>query len=278
MKIKKEFLIEKKKLNESKLGLAAALGIAGSAMAAPPDVQMPQIDRILTGVGAAEHRGRVKGSVFDFDPSLYVRTGAPDKSAGGKPSSAYGPFQFTRSTIKDLSTRHPDLFSGSEGYVSSFLTQGKKMLENPNDPKYGYGGSGDLASEDMHQKYIDMSRAGLAAMAKDLKIDMSKPLSTEDESRLVQRFRGRPLEKDYATAYYKGVESIPAKSEETSKEEKPKTETETKSEQFHEVVEKETLGGIAQKYGKKLSDVVKANPELKNPDLIKPKQKIRIPG
>lgn len=279
----------KQYLNEGRLGAAAALGIAGAAMAAPPPQNLPQIDRVLTGVVSAEHRGRLKGSGMEYDPSLYVRTGAPDPRAGGKPSSAYGPFQFTTSTIKDLSQRHPKTFAGSEEYVKSFVDQGNKMLKNPTDPKYGYGGSGDLGTEDNHAKYMDMSRAGLDAMAQDLKIDMSKPLSTDDESRLVQRFRGVPLEKSYKAAYEKGASIVPKDQTATTTTVKPaktvktvKTATQDDVQptaptttDTHQVVSGDTLGAIAKKYGKSVQDMQKLNPDITNPNVIKPGQKIK---
>ena len=272
----------KEYLNENRLAsFATAAALATGAMAAPPTEHMPQIDRILTGVGAAEHRGRLKGSVFEFDPTLYVRTGGADKRGGGKPSSAYGPFQFTKSTIQDLSQRHPDIFSGSEQYVSSFIQQGRKMLANPNDPKYGYGGSGDLATKEQHQEYMDMSRAGVDAMAKDLKIDMSKPLSPQDESRLVQRFRGVPLEKGYRDAYYKAVSSIGTNADtpKTKKEEpKPTTPTTTTQEpaptKIHSVVRGENLSRIAEKYGTTVEKILEKNPSIKDPNRINPGDKI----
>lgn len=272
----------KEYLNENRLAsFATAAALATGAMAAPPTEHMPQIDRILTGVGAAEHRGRLKGSVFEFDPTLYVRTGGADKRGGGKPSSAYGPFQFTKSTIQDLSQRHPDIFSGSEQYVSSFIQQGRKMLANPNDPKYGYGGSGDLATKEQHQEYMDMSRAGVDAMAKDLKIDMSKPLSPQDESRLVQRFRGVPLEKGYRDAYYKAVSNMGTNAAAPKpKEEKPKPTTPTTTTQepapanIHSVGRGDNLSRIAKKYGTTVEEILKKNPSIKDPNRINPGDKI----
>lgn len=272
----------KEYLNENRLAsFATAAALATGAMAAPPTEHMPQIDRILTGVGAAEHRGRLKGSVFEFDPTLYVRTGGADKRGGGKPSSAYGPFQFTKSTIQDLSQRHPDIFSGSEQYVSSFIQQGRKMLANPNDPKYGYGGSGDLATKQHHQGYMDMSRAGVDAMAKDLKIDMSKPLSPQDESRLVQRFRGVPLEKGYRDAYYKAVSNMGTNAavSKTKKEEpKPTTPTTTTQEpapaNIHSVGRGDNLSRIAKRYGTTVEEILKKNPSIKDPNRINPGDKI----
>jgi LysM repeat protein len=267
----------KQYLEENRLAtLAAAAGmIAGGAMAAPPEQHLPQIDRILSGVGAAEHRGRLRGSVFDFDPNLYIRTGAADKRGDGKPSSAYGPFQFTKSTIEDLSKRHPKIFSGNEEYVSAFIDQGKKMLQNPDDPVYGYGKAGTLATKENHAKYMEMSRAGVDAMAKDLKIDMSKPLSPKDESRLVQRFRGVPLEKSYKKAYDAGVSKAPTTSTQPSKSETPtETPTETPSD-VHNVGKGDNLGKIAKKYGKTIEELQKLNPEIKDPNRINIGQKIK---
>jgi hypothetical protein len=281
----------KKFLTENIKAQLAALALTGSAMAAPPPAELPQIDRTLQGLASAEHRGRLKASVFEYDPSLYIRTGGADPRKPKSVSSAYGPFQFTKSTIEDLSKRHPKIFSGSEDYVSKFVEQGKKMIKSPADPKYGYKGSGDLSGEEYHQDYMDMSRAALSAMAKDIKVDLSKPLSPEDEKKLVTRFRGLPPEPAYAKAYEKGVniqkpekESKPkeqsqeqaTKPKEQSKQQavKPKEETEISSD--YEIKSGDNLSKIAKQQGKTLDDIIKLNPQIKDPNKIQPGQKIKV--
>lgn len=39
----------------------------------------------------------------------------------------------------------------------------------------------------------------------------------------------------------------------------------------------DTLSGIAKRFGVKLSDLIKANPQIKDPDLIHPGEAIKIP-
>lgn len=291
MRVTKEFLLEKFTLNENKMAtVAAALGIAGGAMAAPPKEQIPQINQILQGIGSAEHRGRIKGSVLDYNEKLYIRTGGRDPNKPNSTSTAYGPFQFTRSTVKDLSSRHKDLFSGSEEYVNKFIEQGSKMLKlGEKDPIYGFGGKGELSGEESHAGYMDMSRAGLAAMAKDIGVDLSKPLSSEDEIKLVRRFRGVDLSKDkkYWEAYNKGKTYKKPEQEVTTPEEKvtapektvttPEKPVTTPEISDHTVEKGDTLTYIAKKYGKKLSDVIQSNPQIVNPNDIKPGQKIKLP-
>jgi LysM repeat protein len=45
----------------------------------------------------------------------------------------------------------------------------------------------------------------------------------------------------------------------------------------HTVVSGDTIYGIARKYGKNPNDIIKANPQIKNPNEIKPNDRLRIP-
>jgi LysM repeat protein len=56
------------------------------------------------------------------------------------------------------------------------------------------------------------------------------------------------------------------------------TSTTTKPGSTVPVKSGDTLGGIAAKAGVKLADVIKANPQISNPNLIRPGQVIKIPG
>ena len=302
MKLNKEFLLKQISLNENRLAVTAAVaGLAGGAMAMPPKEDMPMIDRVLQGLGHAEHRGNVKGTIFDYDPKFYIRTGKPDPilnkgntQAQVKHSSAYGPFQFTGSTIKDLSSRHKKLFAGTEDYTTQFIEQGREMVRNPNDPVLGYGKSGRLGTEEHHEKYIDMSRAALAGMAKDIGVDFQN-MTPEDEARLVKRFRGLTPEKAYSKAYEAGKnvprttttekpgttqqsgttsQSSGTTSNSVTTQEKPVT---TQENGDYTIGEGDTIYSIARKLGKKPADIIAANPQIKDPNQIKPNQKLRIP-
>jgi LysM repeat protein len=70
------------------------------------------------------------------------------------------------------------------------------------------------------------------------------------------------------------------KKDETKQDETKKDETGTDKKTGSTVTVKSgnTLSGIAAKAGVKLSDVIKANPQISNPNLIRPGQVIKIPG
>ena len=259
-------------LEENRKAQLAALMLASTAMAAPPEEELPQIDRTLQGLASAEHRGKLKGSIFEYDPTFYVRTGGADPRNPKSVSSAYGPFQFTKSTIADLSARHPKIFSGSEEYVKKFVEQGNKMIQSPNDPKYGYKGSGDLGGEEYHKPYMDMSRAALSAMAKDIKVDLSKPLSPEEEQKLIIRFRGMKPEAAYQKAYEQGVNITKPQKQQQQQQPQQQVQQQTDS---YEVKSGDSLSKIAKQQGKSLEDILKLNPEIKDPNRIKPGQKIK---
>jgi LysM repeat protein len=306
MIVTKDFLLRRYRLSENVMATSAAvLGIAGGSMAMPPEEDMPAINRVLQGLGHAEHRGRVKGSIFDYDPKYYIRTGKPDPILNAnipadkvKHSTAYGPFQFTKSTVEDLSKRHPKLFAGTEGYVGKFISQGKEMLKDPEDTTYGYGKPGVLSGEEHHSGYMDMSKAALAAMASDLKINL-QTMTPEQEQRLIQRFRGVKPEKSYMAAYRAGQAVQATETQNKSATTKPSGTTGQQSGSTvttggqqknpvttqqkpvttgsYEVQAGDNLYRIAQKHGKKLDDIIKANPQIKDPSKIQPKDKIIIP-
>ncbi|ELI5583686.1 hypothetical protein MLN87_07375 [Escherichia coli] len=113
----------------------------------------------------------------------WIRTGAPDKNAGGKPSTAYGPYQLTRDTANDFAKRYPDTFTEEErDYLHRFDEQGKRMLKaKPSDPVYGYGKEGVLTSPRDKELYVSVYSKILQKMTEEKGGSLTKT---------IQRHRG----------------------------------------------------------------------------------------
>lgn len=81
----------------------------------------------------------------------FIRT----KAAEAGPSTAYGPAQITVTLADSFRKKHADLFTKSErDYLDRFSEQGHNMLRaDPNDPVFGYGGSGVLTSDEDKRLY-----------------------------------------------------------------------------------------------------------------------------
>lgn len=79
----------------------------------------------------------------------------------GSSSTAYGPVQITATLARDYLKRYADLFNEEEkDYLNRFLEQGKQFIKfgrEPDregyDPRYDYGGSGDLTSTEDKAMY-----------------------------------------------------------------------------------------------------------------------------
>ncbi|EAQ9051868.1 hypothetical protein D8V62_23820 [Salmonella enterica] len=95
----------------------------------------------------------------------FIRT----KAAEAGPSTAYGPAQITVSLADNFAKKHRDLFTKSElDYLKRFSEQGHKMLKaDPNDPVYGYGGTGDLTSKEDQRLYARVAVKMLHQMRED---------------------------------------------------------------------------------------------------------------
>ena len=90
----------------------------------------------------------------------FIRT--KDSKDGG--SSAYGPVQITKNLVS--LEKNAGLFKGTdvENYVNRYLEQARKFLKygkEPNlkgyDPRYDYGGEGDLTSDKDKEDYRKMA-------------------------------------------------------------------------------------------------------------------------
>lgn len=146
-----------------------------------------QIRKMYGAIVASEHTASKVKDPFTYDERLYIRT--QDKS--GK-SSAYGPLQIVRNTARGFFRNNPELFKGNEEYAKKFIEQGDKFLKagKSNDELYGPGCVGDLCGEEHHANYQKLGAAIIRGKAKELKIDLEKPMSEQDTNRFVEYWRG----------------------------------------------------------------------------------------
>lgn len=135
------------------------------------------VKRLYGALVSAEHRGHVKDP-YAYDPNLAIRT-----KAGKGTSSAYGPLQITRNTARGY-------MDPNNQYHAAFVDQGSKFLKaKTNDPVHGLGGEGTLSGEDYHDDYQSLAQHVMFGKAKELKIDITKPLNQNDLDRFVQHWR-----------------------------------------------------------------------------------------
>lgn len=126
----------------------------------------------------------------------WVRTGAPDKQAGGV-STAWGEAQITGTLMRDMLSRYPDMFTPEEKeYGQLFLDQADLMRDNPDDGVFGYGKAGVLGSnEKWRQTYRDMARKIIEVLYKE---------SGSDYDTFIKRWRGLD-DPSYASRVDNGV-------------------------------------------------------------------------
>jgi hypothetical protein len=175
-------------------------------VAAPNPFENEHVKRLYGAMVAAEHRGVVKDP-YSYDKKLYVRTRDDPRrrKKKGEHSTAYGPLQITASTARGFADPKND-------YHTSFVSQGKRFMAGHSDPVYGYGGHGDLSGEEHHHNYQQMAVHVMKGKAKELKIDITKPLSDTDLARFAQHWRhgagsGKQPEKWYSDTvsnFYRG--------------------------------------------------------------------------
>jgi len=161
-------------------------------------------DKAYRAFTSAEMGSRPAG---DDGTGHFIRTfGAnkkKDPEAYKKGSSAYGPTQLNVQTAKDFTSRHKDLFKGQDEYINKYKQQGgnfNKFGREPNkpgyDPKWEYGGKGDLSDPKYHPSYKNLSTGVMRGMMRDLK--KKNPNANIDD--LVKRWRG--ADKSHDPEYY----------------------------------------------------------------------------
>ena len=141
------------------------------------DFHNEHVKKLYGALVSAEHRGVVKDP-YQYDPKLAIRT-----KAGGGSSSAYGPLQITRNTARGYMDKN-------DPYHVSFVNQGTQFLKaKTNDPIHGLGGKGTLSAEEHHDDYQKMAQNVMFGKAKELKIDITKPLNQKELDTFVQHWR-----------------------------------------------------------------------------------------
>ena len=143
------------------------------------------VQRLYKAIAAAETGG-------EKDPWIRTRV-APKKG-----SSAYGPLQLTKTLADDYLERKPIFSPQGTNYLQRFSTQGKKFLDygrEPNkpgyDPRYDYGGQGDLRTTADKADYGRVVKAILGSMLKEY----------GSPEKVLTRWRGKSEKQD--PRYYK---------------------------------------------------------------------------
>lgn len=79
---------------------------------------------------------------------------------------------------------------------------------------------------------------------------------------------------------YTGYETAPVeeRTQESGGGDSPVPQSAASNARYHTVVQGETLWGIARRYGLTLEALIALNPQIKNPNLIYPGQKVRVAG
>jgi hypothetical protein len=154
----------------------------------PVQVQQPQkktgyqfenehVRKLYGALVSAEHRGNVKDP-YGYDSRHYIRT-----AAGGGASSAYGPMQITRNTARGYA-------DPKNKYHQDFVAQGGRFLKSDvKDTTHGLGGKGSLYGEEHHGSYQELAVHVMKGKAKELNMDITKPLSQDDLTRFTQHWR-----------------------------------------------------------------------------------------
>ena len=144
---------------------------------------------LYNAISSAEFRGT--------DPS-FIRTRHSEAEGG---STAYGPVQIT-STLMGEKRGELNLTSDEDKYVDRFLEQGRRFNKYGNepdlpgyDPKYDYGGEGDLTSEQDQELYRSVAEKLINLMWRE---------KDEDIESFLERWRGVPRQQD--EDYYKAFD------------------------------------------------------------------------
>jgi len=157
-------------------------------------------DSIYQGINSAEWRGVDPGKT---GTGHYTRTRGPDPNDKTfKGSTAYGPVQLTGKTASDIMSRYPDLYKDFDPkYAQQFIDQSKSFAKHGRnkgkipdyDPKYDYGGAGDLSDPSTHALYKDFAIRAMKGKYKDLQ---AKGITNPTPDDIAKAWRGVDPSKD----------------------------------------------------------------------------------
>ncbi|EHT3579226.1 hypothetical protein KXY27_004545 [Salmonella enterica] len=141
----------------------------------------------------------VKEAETGNEPNPWIRTKAPESGV----STAWGPAQLTGTLADDYRKNHPEIFTKDElDYLDRFVIQANKFKNaDKNDPKYGYGGEGDLTSEEDKKLYEQVNA----------KMMDHKYKSTNSLNKAVIGWRGNSSDKKYFERVKSGYVKAKAK-------------------------------------------------------------------
>ncbi|EGJ3141394.1 hypothetical protein IGV50_004418 [Salmonella enterica subsp. enterica serovar Newport] len=141
----------------------------------------------------------VKEAETGNEPNPWIRTKSPESGV----STAWGPAQLTGTLAEDYLKNHPEIFTPEElDYLDRFVIQADKFKKAAkNDPKYGYGGTGDLTSEEDKKLYEQVNA----------KMMDHKYKSTNSLNKAVIGWRGKADDAKYFEKVKKGYIKAKAK-------------------------------------------------------------------
>ena len=241
----------------------------------------PTPSQLYKALVAAEHRGQ-QGKPLN-DPSRFIRT----RHQPPEGSTAYGPAQVTKRLVEGYQDKYPDVLGDVEPYTNKYVQQGEKFVQyggEPHEPgyqpRYDYGGKGDLHEPKYRDKYHQM--------AKNI-VDHMYQQAGEDTTQFVEDWRGAGPEEDppYYKAFRHRLQALKQQPDANqTQSQKGKTTTapsepsgEGQGIRTYTVQKGDTLSDIADRqYGdssrwRSLSE----HNKLENPDHIEPGQKLEIP-
>ena len=147
--------------------------------------------RLYGAIVSAEHRGVVGKDPYAYDPKIHVRNRVSTDS------SAYGPGQLTRSTVRGFVNQGK---IPKSKFVTKFLEQGEKLLKHDKKhPIYGFNGQGDLGGEEHADNHKELV---LRVMEEKMK-ELSKIKKYKKPATIHEPLTNKQLE-DFTTYWNKG--------------------------------------------------------------------------